>query len=780
MVEVEVDEVVAVAGHADEEVAVFVGAGLGVAQGFGVHDVELDVVPVQAEVGADEAAELVEVLLGLEDVREEALVEEGAAGLDLVHLGQGLDHGGGAVSVRAVGGRRAVGLGQVRGAAVGRGAEHLAEVDVAGGGEHVQVVGRALGVGAPVDGREEGVVDAAHDVVGAVVVVAEEGGLVPEFEAQGLGAVEVGAQGRQETVHGDGGGVEDVGLDGREAVGDGADAAALDVVGVVARSAVVVVESVLDAVVDDRGQEGRGRVGGVHALDVVVDADLEVHDPFELAGEGGVEVLEGREGERVAGSGADLAAGQLVAAVVQGQFQDLGDVKVARQDVGFLAEGARFDAARAAAFAGVLHGLADADLLHDHGVGVEDGRVAVAVLDDARRGLEEGVGGLLADVDAGLGLQEAQFVHDLEDEVGDVAHAVGTVAPQAAQVDVGEVVVGAAFLGRDADLGRGGMVVDLDPQAAEQFLGRLAGQGAVGQALLVEGGEVLVQVAGGHGVPAVQFRDGAQVHEPVHLQGFPEVSRGVGRDAAADLGDAQEFGLAGGVLFGLRLFPGQVGVALGEDDGRVAGDVHGPELFGAVRGQGIVQVVQAGLPIGDACLEIEHARGVDGAVQGRVTGCALLHEFGEEAGLVGGAPFVRHLGEDAVAHGAARPVGDDLALVDGDVLFGHVVAGHGPGVQHAQVLGRVAGQLGEGRHAFGPGPALADDELAVAEPEGLLLAEVLEDHGPQHGQGIFAVVLAVEGRFEKGALDGDGGLGLEAFPAQAGDSVVHLSSDADG
>ena len=88
--------------------------------------------------------------------------------------------------------------------------------------------------------------------------------------------------------------------------------------------------------------------------------------------------------------------------------------------------------------------------------------------------LEEAVGCFLADVYAGLGLKELQFVDHFEDEVGDVAGAVGTVAFQAAQVDVGEVVVGAAFLGGDADLGRGRMVVDLDPQAREQFLGGLS------------------------------------------------------------------------------------------------------------------------------------------------------------------------------------------------------------------------------------------------------------------------------------------------------------------
>ena len=64
----EVAEVIAVAGDAHDQVAVFLGAGLGLAQGFGVHDIELDVVSVQAEIGADELAEFVEVLVGFDGI----------------------------------------------------------------------------------------------------------------------------------------------------------------------------------------------------------------------------------------------------------------------------------------------------------------------------------------------------------------------------------------------------------------------------------------------------------------------------------------------------------------------------------------------------------------------------------------------------------------------------------------------------------------------------------------------------------------------------------------
>ena len=47
-------EVVAVAGDADQQVTVFLGMLLGVVQGGGINDVELDMVTAELEVGADE------------------------------------------------------------------------------------------------------------------------------------------------------------------------------------------------------------------------------------------------------------------------------------------------------------------------------------------------------------------------------------------------------------------------------------------------------------------------------------------------------------------------------------------------------------------------------------------------------------------------------------------------------------------------------------------------------------------------------------------------------
>ena len=67
LVVVEVYEVVAVARDADEEAAIVVRVGLGVAQRRFVDDVELDVVSAEFEVGADEVLDAFNSLFAGED-----------------------------------------------------------------------------------------------------------------------------------------------------------------------------------------------------------------------------------------------------------------------------------------------------------------------------------------------------------------------------------------------------------------------------------------------------------------------------------------------------------------------------------------------------------------------------------------------------------------------------------------------------------------------------------------------------------------------------------------
>ena len=62
---------------------------------------------------------------------------------------------------------------------------------------------------------------------------------------------------------------------GRQAVGNGSDAAALNVVGIVARTAVVIVFYIFDTVPDDDRKKRRRGIDGIHAFDDVVDLDFQ-------------------------------------------------------------------------------------------------------------------------------------------------------------------------------------------------------------------------------------------------------------------------------------------------------------------------------------------------------------------------------------------------------------------------------------------------------------------------------------------------------------------------
>ncbi len=88
-----------------------------------------------------------------------------------------------------------------------------------------------------------------------------------------------------------------------------------------------------------------------------------------------------------------------------------------------------------------------------------------------------GVGPLGADLDHRARLEDAHLLDDVEDEEAEIVDAVRAVRLQAADVDQGEVGVGAALLGRDADLGRGGLVVELDPEGLEQLPGAIPSSG---------------------------------------------------------------------------------------------------------------------------------------------------------------------------------------------------------------------------------------------------------------------------------------------------------------
>ena len=141
----------------------------------------------------------------------------------------------------------------------------------------------------------------------------------------------------------------------------------------------------------------------------------------------------------------------------------------------------------------------------------------------SRSAFDEAVGVLLADLDRGAGLQQAHIFDHVQDQIGDIVDRVRAVGIHPAEIDLGEIGVGAAFLGGYPHLGRGGLVVELDPEAVEQFLGRFSGQRAVCNFLFDRRGIGAGRGGRGKGVPGVQLGGDAQVDEPVVLDCFPEL-----------------------------------------------------------------------------------------------------------------------------------------------------------------------------------------------------------------------------------------------------------------
>ena len=64
-------------------------------------------------------------------------------------------------------------------------------------------------------------------------------------------------------------------------------------------------------------------------------------------------------------------------------------------------------------------------------------------------------------MDRVAGLQDEQLLDDLQNDVGNPGAPVGTVALDATDVDVREVVADTALLRGDSDLGWRGVVIDL-------------------------------------------------------------------------------------------------------------------------------------------------------------------------------------------------------------------------------------------------------------------------------------------------------------------------------
>ncbi len=151
----------------------------------------------------------------------------------------------------------------------------------------------------------------------------------------------------------------------------------------------------------------------------------------------------------------------------------------------------------------------------------------------------------------------------------------------------------------------------------------------------------------------------------------------------------------------------------------------------------------------------------------------LFHELRVDPGGVAGLPLWCHVLEYTVPHGASLPVGNDLLLVYIHRLVANGVIRLRPGVKDLQVFHAVAGELWIGRNLLRSRASFSHDQLALADVDGLFLAEVLVGHGPQDGIGVFALVVLIKVGHQLGALARNGRDLLETLLTQRCHSLVH-------
>ena len=85
----QITEMIAVSGHAHDQVFVVFRVFLGLDQGFFIYDVELNVVSVHVEVGTHQIRHLIQPFLACDYAWGELLVQQRSACLEMIHLGTG-------------------------------------------------------------------------------------------------------------------------------------------------------------------------------------------------------------------------------------------------------------------------------------------------------------------------------------------------------------------------------------------------------------------------------------------------------------------------------------------------------------------------------------------------------------------------------------------------------------------------------------------------------------------------------------------------------------------
>ena len=176
-------------------------------------------------------------------------------------------------------------------------------------------------------------------------------------------------------------------------------------------------------------------------------------------------------------------------------------------------------------------------------------------------------------------------------------------------------------------------------------------------------------MSGVHRVPAIEFRHRTEMHEPVHLDGFPQVSRSMGGHPTTHVSNLLQFGLALRVLFFGSHLLCQLCMTFCKEDGGIARDGHRLQLLLFVGCLRIVDIVELADALLYTSLHVKQSLTIHLPVHRRMTCGTLLHKLREHAGMVGFLPLLRHVVENTFSLRFALPIGNHLTLIGVDVLL---------------------------------------------------------------------------------------------------------------
>ena len=126
------------------------------------------------------------------------------------------------------------------------------EINMAGGRQQIDLIFAALGVFSTSDGIEIGLENTGHNLISVIVIIAELGGAVEQQLAGAFIVRKIRLEDAEKGFHIECPLIVDMVANGGQGIGHRAQTNSLDIGGVVARAAVVVVLALGNAVVDQQ------------------------------------------------------------------------------------------------------------------------------------------------------------------------------------------------------------------------------------------------------------------------------------------------------------------------------------------------------------------------------------------------------------------------------------------------------------------------------------------------------------------------------------------------